>query len=268
MSPTSPTKHRSHKPSAPPGFLPAPRPKKLPVKEMSIRELQDQHNRNAEILSKPAPSTSTYVQRLSAEQTTIEARLVELGVDTIKDMMQEATIHDRQEEEDNEMKTDDGPPSPSVPKSRAIDTKRRILARYSARIQPTHEDASSFSFDEAVRIEQEAHAADLLRKQHIEEKKRRLGLPIKGEVLSQQEREKRIWAFMNYKPSDSDLEDDSDDLNDDSDDDPAAWFEDDQDDGRKGQDIIEPDYEDLTSVIRIDDSRIPRSMFYEPKDDD
>ena len=75
------------------------------------------------------------------------------------------------------------------------------------------------------------------------------------------------YAYRNYKPSESDLEDDSDDLNDDSDEDPAGWFEDDQDDGRKGQDIVEPDYEDLSSVIRIDESRIPRSIFYEPRDD-
>lgn len=57
----------------------------------------------------------------------------------------------------------------------------------------------------------------------------------------------------NYKPSDSDLEDDDDD---DDDDDPANWFEDDQDDGRKGQDIVEPDDEDYSHIIRIDDSRI------------
>lgn len=136
-----------------------------------MRELQEQHTRNAEILSKPyvsnyshnpnlialkadkhglnpnchyrAPSTSTYVQRLSAEQTAIEARLVELGVDTIKDMMQETTITDPQEREDNEMKTDDRPSSPSVPKGRAIDTKRRILARY---VSPSLYALYHFSF--------------------------------------------------------------------------------------------------------------------------
>jgi len=78
-------------------------------------------------------------------------------------------------------------------------------------------------------------------------------LPIAGEVLTREEQEARIWAFMNYKPSDSDLDDDEDD---DDDDDPANWFEDDQDDGRKGQDIVEPDEEDYSHIIRIDDSRI------------
>ena len=54
----------------------------------------------------------------------------------------------------------------------------------------------------------------------------------------------------NYKPSESDLEDDDDE---DEDDDPASWFEDDQDDGRKGQDIIEPDFEDYSDIIDDDD---------------
>jgi len=51
------------------------------------------------------------------------------------------------------------------------------------------------------------------------------------------------------------------------DDDPSTWFEDDQDDGRKGQDIIEPDYDDLSNVIRIDESRIHYNTFYELHDD-
>lgn len=70
----------------------------------------------------------------------------------------------------------------------------------------------------------------------------------------------------NYKPTDSDLEgmdeDDSDD------DDPSTWFEDDQDDGIKGQDIIPPDVEELSNVIRVDESRIRYSTFYEPRDVD
>lgn len=72
-------------------------------------------------------------------------------------------------------------------------------------------------------------------------------------------------AYRNQKPTESDLEDVDDD--DDSDDDPASWFEDDQDDGRKGQDIVEPDAEDLSDIIRIDGSRIHYTTFYEPRHD-
>ena len=74
-------------------------------------------------------------------------------------------------------------------------------------------------------------------------------------------------SYRNHKPTESDLEDDEDDDDDDSDDDPASWFEDDQDDGRKGQDIVEPDAEDLSDIIRIDESRIRYSTFYEPRYD-
>ena len=73
-----------------------------------------------------------------------------------------------------------------------------------------------------------------------------------------------IGPCRNYKPSESDLEEDTDDESDD--DDPASWFDDDQDDGRKGQDIVEPDYEDYSNIIRIDEARIPRNVFYEPPD--
>jgi hypothetical protein len=64
----------------------------------------------------------------------------------------------------------------------------------------------------------------------------------------------------NHKPSESDMEDDSDDG---EDDDPSSWFEDDQDDGRKGQDIVnhDSDDEDLSHIIRIDDSKIPGGVF-------
>lgn len=56
--------------------------------------------------------------------------------------------------------------------------------------------SGGMSFQEAVQIEQEAHAQDLARQRHAEERKRRLGLPVKGEVLSRQEIEARMWAFM------------------------------------------------------------------------
>jgi hypothetical protein len=73
-------------------------------------------------------------------------------------------------------------------------------------------------------------------------------------------------VFRNYKPSESDLEDADDD--DSGDEDPSTWFDDDQDDGRKGQDIIEPDAEDLSGIIRVDTSRIYYNTFYEPRDGD
>lgn len=70
------------------------------------------------------------------------------------------------------------------------------------------------------------------------------------------------WTdYRNHKPTESDMEDDSDE-DDDQDDDPASWFEDDQDDGRKGQNIVDPDSEDLSDMIRVDESQIPHNSFY------
>ena len=56
--------------------------------------------------------------------------------------------------------------------------------------------SGGMSFEEAVRIEQEAHAQDQLRHQQTEERRRKQGLPPKGEKLSKQEMEARIRAFM------------------------------------------------------------------------
>jgi hypothetical protein len=67
----------------------------------------------------------------------------------------------------------------------------------------------------------------------------------------------------NHKPTDSDLEDD-DDEEDDENEDPAHWFEDDQDDGRKGQDIVEPDTEEPSTTMRTDNYRAYYSNFIEP----
>jgi len=140
------------------------------------------------------------------------------------------------------------------------------------------------SLEEAVELEQQAHAADLERKQRLLERREKQGLVTKnGGALTREEQEARIWAFMcdhplpissqqnlilmslspfrNYKPSDSDLEEGDDDNSEDED--PSTWFYDDQDDGRKGQDIIEPDVEDMSEIIRVDTSRIYYNTFSE-----
>ncbi|KAG5340980.1 hypothetical protein C0989_012354 [Termitomyces sp. Mn162] len=253
-SPTSPRSGR--KKSIPAGFRPAPKPKKK-IDEMTLRELQDLHTLNIKILSSPGASTSTYVSRVSSEQAQIENRLVELeGVERINSALRNARIKG-----EGDMVID-SPPEP--PQSRTIEAKRKALFRFT----PAYGEAmpGTLTLQEAINLEQQAHVREKERIERIAEKKRRLGIPVEGEVLTRQEREARIWAFMNHKPTESDMDDDDDD-DDDSDDDPASWFEDDQDDGRKGQDIIEPDVEDLSEIIRIDESRITYSTFYQPRDD-
>ena len=61
--------------------------------------------------------------------------------------------------------------------------------------------------------------------------------------------------YRNHKPSDSDIEDDDEDSDGE---DPADWFEDDQDDGRKGQNLVDPDEltaEDFDHIIKVDADR-------------
>jgi len=243
------------KPTVPPGFI-ASRPKRRPS-QMSVRELYDQHERNTRTLSTSAASTSTLVQRVSAEQAAIEARLLELeGMQNIQAKLKNINIS-----EGDEMNVD----LPEHPIAKAIDTKRRVLAKYNPEPLNGGRSVGSLSFQEAIQLEQRAHTQDLERQQRLEEKRKRTGMLLKGEILTKEEREARIWAFMNHKPSDSDLEDDSDE----DDDDPSTWFEDDQDDGIKGQHIVQPDsIDELSNIIRIDSSKFHYSTFYEPRDND
>ncbi|OCH90698.1 hypothetical protein OBBRIDRAFT_699404, partial [Obba rivulosa] len=242
----SPTSPRPPKPAVPPGFRAPPRPNARPIEQLSVRELHDRHAFNTRILAEPGASTSTYAARIGAEQAAIEARLVSLvGVETIGRQLQQTTLHDEQP-----MTVDAGQAAPQPP--RAISAKQRVLARY-AQNANARSGANTMSIEEAVRLEQEAHMRDLQRQQEQEERKRRMGLPVPGQKYTREEMEARLLAFMNYKGSESDYDDEEDE----DDDDPATWFEDDQDDGRKGQDIVEPDYDDYSHIIRIDQSKIP-----------
>lgn len=229
------------------------------MSQLSVRELYDQHDRNARTLSSPAASTSTLIQRISSEQAAIEARLLEIeGMENLQTKLRNTRIS-----ADEDMNVDALDPHPI---SNAIDAKRRVLSKYNPEPLSGGRGVGTLSFDEAIQLEQRAHTQDQERQRKLEEKRKRTGMPSKGEVMTKQEREKRIWAFMNAKPSDSDLEDDSDE---DEDDDPATWFDDDQEDGIKGQNIVQPDtLEELSNVIRVDNNNLHYSTFYEPRDND
>lgn len=55
----------------------------------------------------------------------------------------------------------------------------------------------------------------------------------------------------NAKPTESDEEDE--DWDEEDNEDPSTWFDDEEDDGRKGQPLVDPD--EISSIIRVDDSR-------------
>ncbi|KAJ7507674.1 hypothetical protein B0H11DRAFT_2218510 [Mycena galericulata] len=260
-SPTRSTHSRSqmrHKTAIPSGFRPAHKPKRTPISQMSLRELHDLHSTNARLLASPRESTSadarSWLARITAEQDAIEGRLVELlGMDAINTGLKNTAIKG---EDDMNV---DPPPEPYI--SPTVEAKRKALSRFG----PANDGTviGSLSMQEAIQLEQQAHLADKERQERLLEKRKRMGISIPGEQLTRQEREARMWAFMNHKPTDSDLEDDSEE--DDGDDDPATWFDDEDDDGRKGQLIVEPDVEDYGNIIRIDSSKLHYSTFYEPR---
>ena len=70
--------------------------------------------------------------------------------------------------------------------------------------------------DEAIALEEQHNAFEQERRAKAEARRQKLTMPSRqdpGRFATQEEIEKAMWAFMNHKPSDSDLEDleDSDD---------------------------------------------------------
>ncbi|KIJ37401.1 hypothetical protein M422DRAFT_69341 [Sphaerobolus stellatus SS14] len=237
---SSPTSIASSPPKreVPAGFLPSSRNKPQKLELLSRRELLDIYNRNKRILDQPAPSTSSYHQRLIHDQATIEGIL---GVEIIQDALSKTHIT-----EDDPM----GEPVPSSPPSRTVDAKRRALARFYT--NTTQKGTTrALGLDEAVQLEQQAHMVAAERQKQEDERRRRQGLPVRGEVLSNAEREAKIWAFMNAKPSESDEEDVGWNATDSEDeDDPSNYFDYSDDEEAKGHPLVDPD--ELADLIRVD----------------
>lgn len=71
-------------------------------------------------------STSTYVQRVLAEQAAVESRLIELdGMETINTGLKNTKIRG-----ENDMIVD---PPPEPPTSRTLEAKKKALARFVSR---------------------------------------------------------------------------------------------------------------------------------------
>lgn len=249
----SPTRRTSNVP--PPGFRVPPRPKPPPITSLDADELRSLRDKNNRILASPGASTSTYVQRVANEQTAIEARLADIeGLRSIDAGMRGITIGS------GGAMDVDKPKTPALSRTQAA--KRNALSK--ASIASRNESGGAFSFEDAMQLEREAYLRDKERQQRREEKQHRAAVPSLPQSLSKQEQEARILAFMNYTMTDSDLEDEDDD----DDSDPGTWFDGQDEDGVKGQNIVLPDVEDFSDVIRLDESRIPYNIFYEPRDND
>lgn len=114
------------------------KPHARPLEQLSRRELLDLWNQNKKILDEPyreilsylsvyftynlrrTPSTSTYHQRILAEQSAIETVL---GMATLEDGLYRTHIS-----QDESMDI----PISSSPPSRTVDAKRRAIGRYHA----------------------------------------------------------------------------------------------------------------------------------------
>ncbi|RPD67040.1 hypothetical protein L226DRAFT_529428 [Lentinus tigrinus ALCF2SS1-7] len=264
-SPTrSPTRTRRQTNGDIPSFMRRP-PKPDGVKDrranpavtsLSPAELEERYQHNARILAETSTSSSTFIRQLEDEQAAIRARLGEVGVEGIRSQLEHTRI-----QEDDSMNVDPSPNPPPPPQEepRPIGAKQRALARWNAAHGGDAPQAGGMSSDEAAKILQETFRREQEHKAKVMDRRRRRGEMISGEHLTRAEKDARMLAFLTYKPTDSDLEDDDDDEEDEEDEEGRpSWFdEDDQEDGVKGQDIVEPDYEDLSSIIRIDEARIP-----------
>lgn len=230
------------KAAVPPGFRAPPKLHERPLHTLSARELEDRFAMNEGILAQPASSQSTYTARMEAEQMQIRARLLELGVSSLGQQLDSVHISSHT----------DAPGQPSS-SPQMIPAKRRALERWSQ----AHRGAPGSLFipaEEAEAIEQRAHQAQLEREKQQYEKNVQRGHIMPGEQLTQKQINDRLWAFMNYKPTESDEEDDDDEDDEDvgarkfDSEDPSTWFDDYDED--QGHQIIEPD--ELEGIIEVE----------------
>ncbi|CDO68685.1 hypothetical protein BN946_scf184652.g12 [Trametes cinnabarina] len=266
----SPTRARRQKSELPSFMRRPPKPEgvknvtKVNIDKLTPRELEERYKRNARTLSETSASSSTFIKQLEDQQAAIRTRLNELGVEGIRNQLEQTSIHD-----DRQAMNVDAAPGPSSPPPqpdpKPISAKQRALARWAG--MGNTAGTAAMSYQEADQILRDSFVREQEHKQKVLDRRRRRGEVLEGEQLSRSEMDARMWAFLTYKPSESDMEDDDEDEEDDEEKEegrPAWWDEDDQEDGIKGQDIVEPDYEDLSTIIRIDEARIPFSI---PRDE-
>jgi len=235
-----------------------------PINKLSEPELRSQLAKiNARMLASPNNNSTADDERMTTQQTKIEkiekllgdfekARQVE-SITAITADFENASISAVES-----MDVDDvNPPEP-----KPISAKQRVLLQYGKRMSKTGK-VKMLPFDEAARLDQEGVEIDRQREEQRAKRRIERALSLKGGEHSRQEMDRLMQRFMNHKEiAESDSESDSDG--------PAAWFVDEEGEGIKGQQIVLPDPEDYSSVIRIDDAKAytAYNTFYEPRDDD
>lgn len=104
-----------------PGFRAPPRPKRTPIAEMTVRELQDLYTFNKRILA-GASDGGAYVDRIRAEQAAVESRLMDQGIDDLSGTLKKTKLKG-----EGDMEVDD---QPEPVTSRTIEAKKKALAQY------------------------------------------------------------------------------------------------------------------------------------------
>ncbi|KAL5527638.1 hypothetical protein ACEPAG_6439 [Sanghuangporus baumii] len=251
-----------------PGMRPFPKEKTVQIETMNAPELRDLYRRNEDLLRTLTASSSQFVARIEANQAKIRERLSELdALESIQRGMKQTTIG-----EETPMAVDS---EPEIKVKSAVKVKKEAIAEWEKKSKAykpnARHRAATLSLQEAIAIEERQNAIERERRERAEARREKQSMPTQttpsGRTLTREEYQAKVWEFMAYKPTDSDMEGEDED-EDDEDEDPASWFHDDEDDGIKGQNIVYPDAEDLADVIRIDESKLHYSTFYEPRDED
>ncbi|KAH8988591.1 hypothetical protein EDB92DRAFT_2115655 [Lactarius akahatsu] len=171
-----------------PGFGIPSNPKPHPIRDLEL------HDRDANVLTMPSDNSPLLIRY----------NLIHIshGALYIDDSNFLGTVRAKKK-----LRIDVAPeqPRPIEAKLRALDKFVRVLNTFRG-----EKVDQGLSFEEAAKLEQREHVVDLERKQGLLEKRQKQGLVMfKGRVLtSLREEEAHRWAFTDYKPSESDVEDD------------------------------------------------------------
>ncbi|KDQ20526.1 hypothetical protein BOTBODRAFT_50616 [Botryobasidium botryosum FD-172 SS1] len=270
MATRTPTKSRP-----PPGFMPSRRNTKSVQDYDSIPELQEMLETTTKLI---ASRSASLRPTLEARKTELEERINYLAaMGSIGKRLDRTHVdveaHAKREQDElaqqinsmNVVTPDDDRSEEPLELGPTVATKRKILAQSTPRFHPTNSKHSPqvlvFDHQEAIRLEESEARRQLARRQKAEaEQARREELLHRAESrsvslreLTPQERNQRILAFMSYKGSD-DEEDEDDDMDSgtDGEEDLEAMLQAEfEEDGTKGQDLIDPD--ELSHIIRVPD---------------
>jgi len=225
-----------------------PRRKVTPICELSERDLRELSVYNLGILASSVrnPSTPGWLEQKTEEQVKImellDALKTNRAVEELSNMVGETSISAFER-----MIVDSGATSAPL----QISAKARALQKFELRVhRMCGRDKNGIEDNTTSR------ALMISPKEAEQIAKERLELDRQLQIKREESKK------LSDAPNTCDMESDSE-----QDEDPANWFHDEEDDGIKGQQIVQPDQNDYSCVIRIDERNAYTgyNTFYEPK---